>query len=98
MIKLARDAGKLVTRITRSPIWSAFVETSRELRDLKTKIVKESSITDELNILKNDSEKLNSAVNEFITNSNINAETIENHHQHVSDANESVNTGSTEKD
>jgi len=98
MIKIARDAGKLVTQITRSPIWSAFVETSRELRDLKTKIVNEAAITDELKTLKNDSEKLNSAVNEFISNSNVNAKTIEQHHQHVSDTNESLNTGSTKED
>ncbi len=89
MIKLARDAGKLVSQVTRSPIWSAFVETSRELRDLKTKIVNEAAITDELRKLENDPEMFNSALNEFISNSNVNTERIENQIENSNDESKS---------
>ena len=98
MIKLARDAGRLVTQITRSPIWSAFVETSRELRDLKTKIANEAAITDELHKLEKDPEMFNTTINEFISNSIVNTETIENHLDKTKDGNKFDITESSKKD
>ncbi len=48
MVKAAREAGKLIRKIVRSPIWHDVMDTSREIRDIPRKIVKEAGIEEEL--------------------------------------------------
>ena len=48
MVKAAREAGKLIRQIVRSPIWHEVMDTSREIRDIPRKIVKEAGIEEDL--------------------------------------------------
>lgn len=48
MVGAAREAGKLVRKVARSPLWREVVDTSRELRDLPQQIVREAGIEAEL--------------------------------------------------
>lgn len=67
MVKLARDAGKLIARITRSSTWLAFLETSRELKDLKHRIVQEADLDRVLRDNKTAESRKSTAAEEFIT-------------------------------
>ena len=48
MVNGAREAGKLIRKIVRSPIWRDVVDTSREIRELPNKIAREAGIDQDL--------------------------------------------------
>jgi sec-independent protein translocase protein TatB len=48
MVKAAREAGKLIRKIVRSPIWHEVMDTSREIQDIPRKIVREAGIEEDL--------------------------------------------------
>jgi sec-independent protein translocase protein TatB len=52
MLKAAREAGKTIRKIVRSPIWRDVMDTSREIRDIPQKIVKEAGIEEDLEELR----------------------------------------------
>jgi sec-independent protein translocase protein TatB len=52
MVKAAREAGKLIRKIVRSPIWHEVMDTSREIRDIPRKIVREAGIEEDLEELR----------------------------------------------
>ncbi len=52
MVKAAREAGKSIRKLTRSPLWAEIVGTSREVRNLPAKIIKEAGIEDEVEELR----------------------------------------------
>jgi sec-independent protein translocase protein TatB len=48
IVRGARDAGRWVNRMVRSPTWQSILSTSREIRDLPKKIVQETGLEDSL--------------------------------------------------
>ncbi len=52
MVKAAREAGKFIRKVVRSPIWHDVMDTSREIRDIPRKIVKEAGIEEDLEELR----------------------------------------------
>lgn len=52
MVNGAREAGKAIRKIIRSPIWSEIVDTSREIRDFPRKIAREAGIEQDIEELR----------------------------------------------
>jgi Sec-independent protein translocase protein TatA len=52
MVQSARELGKFIRKITRSPIWKDVVDTSNEIRDLPNKIIREAGIEKEIDELR----------------------------------------------
>jgi Sec-independent protein translocase protein TatA len=52
MVKAARESGKYIRKVTRSPIWAEIVGTSREMRNLPAKIIKDAGIQEEIDELR----------------------------------------------
>lgn len=52
MVQAAREMGKFISKVVRSPVWRDIVGTSREIRNLPTKIVREAGIEKEVEELK----------------------------------------------
>jgi Sec-independent protein translocase protein TatA len=52
MLRAAREAGKWIRKLTRSPLWAEIVGTSREVRDLPARIIKEAGIEEEMEELR----------------------------------------------
>lgn len=52
MVKAARESGKYIRKVTRSPLWAEIVGTSREVRNLPAKIIKDAGIQDEIDELR----------------------------------------------
>jgi len=52
MVSGAREAGNLIRKIIRSPIWHEIVDTSREIREFPRKIAREAGIEKDLEDLR----------------------------------------------
>ena len=52
MVAAAREAGKLIRKIVRSPLWREVVDTSNEIRELPRKIVREAGLEKDLEELR----------------------------------------------
>ena len=52
MVKAAREAGKLIRKVVRSPIWRDVVDTSREIREFPAKIAREAGIEQDIEDLR----------------------------------------------
>lgn len=52
MLKGARETGKFIRKIIRSPIWRDVVDTSREIREFPRKIAREAGIENDLEDLR----------------------------------------------
>ena len=52
MVQAARETGKLIRKVVRSPLWQDVVETSREIREFPRKIVREAGIEEEIDELR----------------------------------------------
>lgn len=52
MVEAARETGKFIRKIVRSPIWRDVVDASREIRDFPRKIVREAGIEKDLDDLR----------------------------------------------
>ena len=48
LVQASHDIGKLVRKVTSSPIWREVVDTSRELREIPQKLVREVGIEEDL--------------------------------------------------
>ncbi len=52
MLRAARELGKWIRKIVRSPIWSEIVGTSQEIRAIPTKLIREAGIEQEIEELR----------------------------------------------
>ncbi len=52
MVKGAREAGKAIRKVIRSPIWRDVVDTSREIREFPRKIAREAGIEQDIEDLR----------------------------------------------
>jgi sec-independent protein translocase protein TatB len=52
MVKAAREIGVLIRKVVKSPIWRDVMDTSREIRDIPQKIVREAGIEEDLEDLR----------------------------------------------
>ncbi len=60
MVKTGRTMGRWVYRLIRSPLWAQIMDTSRELRNLPTKIVREAGLEESLKDIKEETKTINS--------------------------------------
>ena len=52
MVRAARELGKWIRKLVRSPIWSEIIDTSRKIREMPTKIIREAGIEREIDELR----------------------------------------------
>jgi sec-independent protein translocase protein TatB len=52
MVKAAREIGLLIRKVVKSPLWRDVMDTSREIRDIPQKIVREAGIEEDLQELR----------------------------------------------
>lgn len=52
MVDTARQGGKVLRNLVRSPIWKDVVDTSREIRNIPSKIAREAGVEKELDMLR----------------------------------------------
>jgi Sec-independent protein translocase protein TatA len=52
MTDLGRKTGRLIRKVTRSPLWKDIVSTSRDINELPGKLIREADLEDEINTIK----------------------------------------------
>jgi sec-independent protein translocase protein TatB len=57
MVEAARETGKFIRKIIRSPIWRDVVDTSREIREFPRKIAQEAGIEKDLEDLRRSTQR-----------------------------------------
>lgn len=57
MVKAARETGKMIRKLIRSPLWRDVMDTSREIRDLPNKIAREAGIEEDLEDLRRSTQR-----------------------------------------
>lgn len=62
MVKTAKDAGKLVRKVTRSPYWKEVWATKRELNELPKMLAKEAELDETIRDLNKETQKMSSSV------------------------------------
>ena len=63
MVKGAREAGKAIRNVVRSPIWRDVVDTSREIREFPRKIAREAGIEQDLEELRRSTQETVTQIN-----------------------------------
>ncbi len=67
MVETAQSLGKFMRKIVKSPLWHTVMDTSRELRDLPSKLVREAGLEEDLSELKKTKDSLTKLGNISIT-------------------------------
>jgi sec-independent protein translocase protein TatB len=70
MIKTARQIGTWIRKTIKSPMWAEVMGYSREIRELPTKIVRETGLDDDLNEIKKVTTEASTEVQESINQAN----------------------------
>ncbi len=52
LVKTARAAGRFIRTIIRSPLWSTVMNTSREIREIPTRLVRESGLEEDIKTIR----------------------------------------------
>ncbi len=64
LVQSARSMGRMVNKIVRSPIWTSVQETSRELRQLPQRIIRDAGLEESLQELQTDARKISGELSE----------------------------------
>jgi Sec-independent protein translocase protein TatA len=70
MVKGAYSLGRWINKFVRSPMWKEIMSTSRDIRELPTKIVRESGLEESLNEIKQTSQELTTELNSTLQEAN----------------------------
>ncbi len=65
IVKTARNLGKTIRKVIRSPIWSMMLDTQRELREMPTKLVREAGLEEDLAELRKTSREVQQATRDI---------------------------------
>lgn len=63
MVNGAREAGKTIRNVVRSPLWRDVVDTSREIREFPRKIAREAGIEQDLEELRRSTQETVTEIN-----------------------------------
>jgi sec-independent protein translocase protein TatB len=63
MISSARQVGRFVHRLTKSPVWANLMDTSREIRELPTRIVREAGMEEAIKEIQGQTEHVTELAN-----------------------------------
>jgi len=66
MINKSRAAARWVVRLVRSPMWAEMMNTSRELRDLPNRIVREAGIQEDLAQIRQETRQISQEIQQDI--------------------------------
>jgi len=58
MVKVGRQIGALIRRVIRSPMWQSMMSASQEIRDLPTKLVRESGLEEDIQELRKSTQQV----------------------------------------
>jgi len=70
MLKTARQIGGWIRQLVRSPVWRDIMGYSREIRELPTKIVRETGLDEDLEEIKKSTQQVNDELKQSVADAN----------------------------
>ncbi len=58
MVVTAKKAGALIRKIVKSPMWGTIMDTSREIRDIPTRLVREAGLEEEMREIRSSTQSI----------------------------------------
>ncbi len=58
MVTTARKAGVYIRKIVKSPMWGTIMDTSREIRDIPTRLVREAGLEEEMKEIRSSTQSI----------------------------------------
>jgi sec-independent protein translocase protein TatB len=90
MVKGAYSAGRWINKFVRSPMWKEIMSTSQDIRELPTKIIRETGIEESINEIKQTTQDVTTELNTTLREANDEVK------QAVNEANAEVRQATTE--
>jgi len=69
MVVTARKAGALVRKVVKSPIWGTIMDTSREIREIPTKLVREAGLEEDIKEIRSTAQSIQDLKNISVSTS-----------------------------
>lgn len=66
MVKAVRDTGEFLRKLVQSPTWKAIINSSQEIREVQTQIIKESGLDESLKEIRASTKTINQMTNNLI--------------------------------
>lgn len=66
MVKAVRDVGEFLRKLVQSPTWKAIINSSQEIREVQTQIIKESGLDESLKEIRASTKTINQMTNNII--------------------------------
>lgn len=63
MVTTARKAGAFMRKVIKSPLWGTIMDTSREIRDIPTRLVREAGLEEDLKEIRSSTQSINDIKN-----------------------------------
>lgn len=70
MLKTARQIGGWIRQLVRSPVWRDIMGYSREIRELPTKIVRETGLDDDIEEIRKSTQQVTNELNQSVADAN----------------------------
>ncbi len=67
MVVTAKKAGALIRKIVKSPMWGTIMDTSREIRDIPTRLVREAGLEEEMREIRSSTQSIKDLKNISVT-------------------------------
>jgi hypothetical protein len=72
MVVTARKAGALIRKVVKSPMWGTIMDTSREIREIPTKLVREAGLDEEIKEIRSTAQSVKDLKNISVSTDPIN--------------------------
>lgn len=67
MVTTARKAGALIRKVVKSPMWGTIMDTSREIREIPTRLVREAGLEEDLREIRSSTQSIKDLKNISVT-------------------------------
>jgi Sec-independent protein translocase protein TatA len=66
MVKVVHDVGEFLRKLVQSPVWKSIINSSQEIREVQTQIIKESGLDQSLKDIRATTQSLNEVTNNLV--------------------------------
>jgi hypothetical protein len=66
MVKAVHDVGEFLRKLVQSPVWKSIINSSQEIREVQTQIIKESGLDQSIKDIRATTQSLNEVTNNLV--------------------------------
>jgi Sec-independent protein translocase protein TatA len=66
MVKAVHDVGQFLRKMVQSPVWKSIINSSQEIRQVQTQIIKESGLDESIKEIRDSTKSINQVTNSLV--------------------------------